>query len=251
MYCISKCSICNTFQTEQQKEPLMSHPVPNQPWEFIATDLFEHNGRDYLVTTDYFSNFCEIDRLYSTTSRDVINKLKSHIGRHGIPDRLISENWPQFNSEWFRKFAADYQYQHITSSPTYPQSNVNGESAPWSTVKCETSLVNGENAPWSTVTLVNGESAPWSTVKPPSDTETVKTHPGQRWHLTLVNGGTSPSVVNGRWNLTLVNGGTSPWSTVEPHPGTETVKTHPGTETVKTHPGQRWNLALDLSEKHF
>ena len=129
MYCISKCSICNTFQTEQQKEPLMSHPVPNQPWEFIATDLFEHNGRDYLVTTDYFSNFCEIDRLYSTTSRDVINKLKSHIGRHGIPDRLISENWPQFNSEWFRKFAADYQYQHITSSPTYPQSNGKAEDA--------------------------------------------------------------------------------------------------------------------------
>ncbi|KAK3711143.1 hypothetical protein QZH41_008059, partial [Actinostola sp. cb2023] len=66
---LSALSICNTFQTEQQKEPLMSHPVPNQPWEFIATDLFEHNGRDYLVTTDYFSNFCEIDRLYNFSDK--------------------------------------------------------------------------------------------------------------------------------------------------------------------------------------
>ena len=120
---ISKCSICNTFPTEQQKEPLMSHPVPSRPWESIATDLFELNGRHYLAATDYFSNFCEVDRLYSTMSREVINKLKSHISR------LMSDNGPQFSSEEFKKFAADYQFQHITSSPNYPQSNGKAENA--------------------------------------------------------------------------------------------------------------------------
>lgn len=126
---ISKCSICNTFQAGQQKEPLMSHPAPSRPWEFIATDLFEFNGRRFLVTTDYFSNFGEVDRLYSTKSCDVINKLKSHFSRHGIPDRLISDNGPQFSSGEFTKFAADYQFQHITSSPLYPQSNGKAENA--------------------------------------------------------------------------------------------------------------------------
>ena len=44
---------------------------PSQPWKAIASDMIELHEKHYLVTVDYFSNFAEVDRLYSTTSREV------------------------------------------------------------------------------------------------------------------------------------------------------------------------------------
>ena len=126
---ISKCQTCKTYSQEQQKEPMIPYPVPSRPWQVIGTDLFEFRGRNYLVTTDYYSNFFEVDRLYNTTSKEDICRLKAHLARHGMPDRLVSDNGPQFTSEEFRQFADAYEFQHGTSSPDYPQSNGKSENA--------------------------------------------------------------------------------------------------------------------------
>ena len=50
---LSKCEVCNTFQPQQQKEPLISHEIPYRPWEKIASGLFTFNNSDYLCTVDY------------------------------------------------------------------------------------------------------------------------------------------------------------------------------------------------------
>ncbi len=126
---IAKCNICAQYRAANQKEPLMSSPVPTRPWESIATDLFELRGKDYLVTVDYYSNFIEVDRLYSKTSTEVIHKLKAHMARYGIPERVVSDNGPQYSSSEFQDFATKYEFEHVTSSPRYPQSNGKAESA--------------------------------------------------------------------------------------------------------------------------
>ncbi|KAK7098153.1 hypothetical protein V1264_002511 [Littorina saxatilis] len=74
----------------------MPHDLPSRQWETFDVDLFEFEGRNYLVTVDYFSNFLEIDRLENTTSTTIIKKLKSHFARCGSPCVLISDNGPQF-----------------------------------------------------------------------------------------------------------------------------------------------------------
>ena len=61
-------------------------------------------------------------------SRTVIEKLKMQFSRHGIPE-VMSDNGPQFNSTEFAKFASDWHFQHITSSPRIPQSNGKVEGA--------------------------------------------------------------------------------------------------------------------------
>ena len=43
--------------------------------------------------------------------------------RHGIPQMVRSDNGPQFISTEFKKFAKEWGFQHVTSSPHYPQSN--------------------------------------------------------------------------------------------------------------------------------
>lgn len=107
---------------------MISHPVPSRPWQVLAVYLFELQGQDYLVTTYYYSNFFEVDKLASKTSKEVIEKLKPHMARHGIPDKIVSDNGPQFSSQEFQTFKDLYEFHHVTSSPTYPQSNGKAEN---------------------------------------------------------------------------------------------------------------------------
>ncbi|CAB4011661.1 Retrovirus-related Pol poly from transposon opus [Paramuricea clavata] len=107
----------------------MSHEIPSRPWQRIAAHLFEHAGRTYLVTTDYFSDFFELDFLRSTTSTSVIKKLKAHFSRHGIPEQLVTDNGPQFVSCDFVKFANKWDFEHFTNSPRHSQANGKAESA--------------------------------------------------------------------------------------------------------------------------
>uniref|UniRef100_A0A3B4GG05 Integrase catalytic domain-containing protein n=1 Tax=Pundamilia nyererei TaxID=303518 RepID=A0A3B4GG05_9CICH len=62
-------------------------------------------------------------RLPNITTAAVIHKLKATFSRHGIPKKVISDNGPCYSSQEFRRFAEYWGFQHITSSPRYPQSN--------------------------------------------------------------------------------------------------------------------------------
>ena len=53
----------------------------------------------------------------------MIKWLKEQVARHGIPDIVVSDNAPQYASSVFASFANCYGFQHVTSSPTYAQSN--------------------------------------------------------------------------------------------------------------------------------
>ena len=89
---VESCDTCSSYSIMQSKEPLFMHEVPSRPWEKIGTDIFTLNGRHYLITVDYYSQFFEIDYLTETSSEALITKLKHHFARHGIPDIVISDN---------------------------------------------------------------------------------------------------------------------------------------------------------------
>ena len=91
--------------------------------------MFQIGNKQYLVIVDYFSRFFEVAKLTSTSSEGVIEHCKSIFARHGIPEVLRSDNGPQFASESFRKFAQEWSFSHVTSSPRFPQSNGEAERA--------------------------------------------------------------------------------------------------------------------------
>jgi hypothetical protein len=72
---IEKCSVCMSMADKQQKETMISHEIPNQPWSKVGTDLFQLDGRTYLITVDYYSKFWEIDYIDNSESITVIKKL--------------------------------------------------------------------------------------------------------------------------------------------------------------------------------
>jgi len=80
------------------------------------------NGTTYLILSDYFSRFPEVIKLTHTTSTSVISALKSVFSRkNGIPEEIVSDNGPQYASQEFSNFSREYNFQHTTSGPHFPQ----------------------------------------------------------------------------------------------------------------------------------
>lgn len=120
---VEQCSICLESRMPKTKEPLISHPIPNRPWQTVGTDLFNWNNEDHIVVVDYYSRYLDLEKLKSTTAAAVILKLKKIFAAHGIPEKVISDDGPQFSSKDFENFARAWDFVHVTSSPHYPQSN--------------------------------------------------------------------------------------------------------------------------------
>ena len=117
----SNCAVCLEHRKTNFKEPLIPHEAPKRAWSKVDTDLFYLNGHNYIIVVDYFSQYPEIQKLTNTPSTEVITALKSIFVRYGIPDTVVSDNGPQYSSHKFRAFAQNWQFNHVTSSPGYPQ----------------------------------------------------------------------------------------------------------------------------------
>ena len=78
---------------------------------------------------DYYSRYIEVAKLRATTSKAVIQHLKSIFSQHGIPETVFSDNGPQYSSSNFQLFSKEYGFTHSTSSPKYPQTNGAAERA--------------------------------------------------------------------------------------------------------------------------
>jgi hypothetical protein len=105
---ILKCDAFCIYQRSNPKEPLLQHEIPTYPWEYVGVDLFYEKNEFHMATVDYYSKFIEIDYLgLIALSVHVIDCLKCHFVRHGIPRLMTTDNGPQFSAETFKKFGED------------------------------------------------------------------------------------------------------------------------------------------------
>ena len=127
---VTQCSTCNAFQAKQQKEPMLSHDIPSRPWSIVSQDLFTYKNEDYLITVDHYSDFWEVDKITGdTTAATIVKCTKIHFTRYGRPDKVITDNGPQFVARGYEQFAESWEFEHVTSSPLHSQSNGKAESA--------------------------------------------------------------------------------------------------------------------------
>ena len=150
---VKNCSVCRKC-INQRSEPLIPTVLPELPWQRVGTDLFEFKARSYLLIVDYYSRFIEIAQLNRTTSEEVILYTKGIFARHGIPEVVVSDNGPQYFSEAYAAFARQFHFEHVTSSPCYPQSNGEAERA----VQTVKSLLRKEGDPY--LALLSYRSTP-------------------------------------------------------------------------------------------
>ena len=126
---ISSCEPCLENKGSNRKEPMIMHKIPDRAWQELAIDFLQIKQRKWMVTVDYFSSFIELEEMHSTTAGAVISKLKKIFARHGVPERIFTDNGPPFDSYETQEFAKEFNFQIITSSPKYPQSNGKAENA--------------------------------------------------------------------------------------------------------------------------
>ena len=118
---VETCSACQQFQPRNQREPLISHDVPELPWLKLGADIFEIQGQSYLLIVDYFSKYPEVLNIRDKTAHTVIRKMKSVFSRLGIPKEIVCDHVP-FASQEMHSFATSWGIQLTHSSPGYAQS---------------------------------------------------------------------------------------------------------------------------------
>ena len=123
---ILNCQLCLKYSQAKHKQVLhmsLGQEIPIHPWTKLATDIFPFEGESYLLLVDYTSQFPIVHKLNSMTTQHVINHFKLIFSEYGWPDTLVSDNVPCYASEAFTKIMQEYNVNHITSLPHYPQSN--------------------------------------------------------------------------------------------------------------------------------
>ncbi|UYV62028.1 K02A2.6-like [Cordylochernes scorpioides] len=120
---VKKCRICQKYSRNNTKEPLIPHETGNYPFKKIGVDLFEIEGRKYLGIVDYYTKYPEVFELRSTKAEMVIEKLKEVFARFGVPEIMMTDNGPPFQSTEMMEFAKEWNVTHPTSSSRFPQSN--------------------------------------------------------------------------------------------------------------------------------
>ena len=123
------CGVCSQYLSERPQEPMQSHIIPSRPWERVSADLFQLDGSTYLVLVDHYSDYYELDPLRNTSAVAVIRAMKRNFARHGIPDECVTDNGPQFDSHEYARFAREYEFTSIKSSPYHSKGNGKAESA--------------------------------------------------------------------------------------------------------------------------
>lgn len=124
-----QCETCQIHKPANPKETLKLHEEGTSPWEKIGADLFEIDGQNYLVVVDYLTNYIEIDLLTTTTTSQIIKKLKLMFTRWGIPCQIMTDCGPQLTSSEFKDFLQEWGIEQKKSSPHHHQSNGKAESA--------------------------------------------------------------------------------------------------------------------------
>ena len=104
--------------------------MPERPWQELKVDFYGPlpTGQYLFVVIDTYSRFPEVDIFPSTSASAIIRKLDAIFARHGMPDKLKSDNGPPFFGNEFHRYIKALGIRHTTSTPLWPQGNSEVES---------------------------------------------------------------------------------------------------------------------------
>ncbi|XP_022165223.1 uncharacterized protein K02A2.6-like, partial [Myzus persicae] len=128
---VQSCDAC----LQSRSEPILAEPKKWEeascPMDRVHIDFLYLQGKDYLIMTDVFTKWPEVAEMKVSNSGSVIEKLREIFARFGLPNKIVSDNGPQFRSEEFIQFCKNNMIRFVTSSspPYHPATNGSAENA--------------------------------------------------------------------------------------------------------------------------
>ena len=123
-----KCDSCQ--QKAHDPKPALLHPweFPTRPWQRVHIEFAGPvYGYTWLVYVDAHSKYPGVIPLTTTTFDSTCNALLEIFSHFGLPEQLVSDNGPPFDSSAFAQFCRCHGIIHSRSSPYHPQSNGEAE----------------------------------------------------------------------------------------------------------------------------
>ncbi len=118
------CRHCQDRLPSNVKEPLVTKPVPERPFQQVAADFGSYGGREFLIVVECKTDWPDIiDMGKDTSAPKLIDALRNLFCRTAAPDLLWSDGGPQFTSSKLAGFLESWGTSHEVSSPRYPQGN--------------------------------------------------------------------------------------------------------------------------------
>ena len=130
---VNRCLPCQAVTSTKHREPLHMTPLPPEPWQLVAADIFGPlpSGEKVLVLKCLRSKWPEIGiflRNQSTNADGVIAAMEKMFAVHGIPDVVRTDNGPPFNSKAFKNFSKKVGFHTQKVTPLWPEANGQAEA---------------------------------------------------------------------------------------------------------------------------
>lgn len=122
---VKSCVPCQTTGTGLPAEEIHTTPLPSGPWKEVAIDIAGDfpTGEYIIVLIDYYSRWPEVLITKTITSKTIIKWLKCVFATHGLPDKITTDNGPQFVSAEFEEYLSSLNIHHHRVTPYWPQAN--------------------------------------------------------------------------------------------------------------------------------
>lgn len=99
---VRHCTECQEHQRLPSKAPLHPWDWPEKQWARVLIDFAgPFLGRQFLLLVDAHPKWLEMFTVPSTSSQAAIDKLHEVFITHRLPEILVSDNGPTFNSDEF------------------------------------------------------------------------------------------------------------------------------------------------------
>ncbi|XP_055585566.1 uncharacterized protein K02A2.6-like isoform X1 [Uranotaenia lowii] len=125
---VKACQICHQTTAIRKTVPYSSWQQTNKPFSRLHADFFHFQKKTFLVVVDSHSKWLELEYMrFGTDCRKVLKVFLSIFARFGLPDTIVTDGGPPFNSEYFKVFL-EKQGIRVMKSPAYhPESNGQAE----------------------------------------------------------------------------------------------------------------------------
>ena len=76
---VETCGVCASMPAKQPEQPVICGEIPTRPWQRVGCDIMTFEQRNYLITTDCYSSYFEVDRLPDISAETVIKKTQQEL----------------------------------------------------------------------------------------------------------------------------------------------------------------------------